>query len=92
MRLRQMLQRSRLCPGKGSESIRIAHLVVGQAPIARKTVTVENLAPAINTAATDSSMRQRASELAAAIRAEDGIRVAVEAIRNYCDRKAAGGA
>ena len=70
---------------------RVASLGVGPAPIPRRRLTADGLAQAIHTAVSDDSILQRAAELGTTIRAEDGIRVAVEAIRNHCDRGAAGG-
>ena len=52
---------------------RVADLGVGTAPIPRQQLTVERLAQAIERAVTDSVMRQRAADLGAKIRAEDGI-------------------
>jgi sterol 3beta-glucosyltransferase len=52
---------------------RIADLGVGPAPIPRKRLTVDNLAQAIEQMATDGAMRQRAAQLGASIRAEDGV-------------------
>jgi UDP:flavonoid glycosyltransferase YjiC (YdhE family) len=52
---------------------RVADLGVGTAPIPRKQLTVERLAQAIDRAVTDPLIRQRAAELGARIRAEDGI-------------------
>jgi UDP:flavonoid glycosyltransferase YjiC (YdhE family) len=70
---------------------RVADLGVGPSPIVRRRLTADNLAQAIRTAVTDVSMRQRAAELGATIRAEDGIRVAVEAIHSFCDQRSADG-
>lgn len=52
---------------------RVAALGVGPEPIPRQKLTVERLANAIQTAVTDQTMRQRAAELGAKIRTEDGI-------------------
>jgi len=59
---------------------RIADLGVGPAPIARKKLTAERLAQAIQIAVTDQAMRGRAVELGAKIRAEDGIASAVAVV------------
>jgi UDP:flavonoid glycosyltransferase YjiC (YdhE family) len=59
---------------------RVAELGVGPAPIPRKQLTADRLAQAIQTAVTDEAMRQRAAELGAKIRAEDGIARAVEVV------------
>lgn len=62
---------------------RVADLGVGPKPIPRRQLTVERLAQAIQTAVTDSTMRQRAADLGARIRAEDGITKAVEIIEKW---------
>ncbi|CAG0937526.1 vancomycin aglycone glucosyltransferase [Thermoflexales bacterium] len=59
---------------------RVADLGVGPQPILRKQLTADRLAQAIQSAVTDQAMRQRAAELGAQIRAEDGIACAVEII------------
>jgi sterol 3beta-glucosyltransferase len=59
---------------------RVADLGVGPAPILRRRLTVERLAQAIHEAVTDSTMRQRAVDLGARIRAEDGVARAVAAV------------
>lgn len=60
---------------------RVYDLGVGPAPIPRRKLTVERLAQAIQVAATDKDMRQRAAEIGAKIQAEDGIANAVEIIQ-----------
>jgi sterol 3beta-glucosyltransferase len=65
---------------------RIADLGVGPVPIARKKLTVERLAQAIGAAAGDPAMRQRAAELGARIRAEDGIARAVAVVQQIAKR------
>ena len=60
---------------------RIAELGVGPAPIPRRKLTVERLVQAIQKAATDQTMRQRAANLGAKIRAEDGIARAVAVVQ-----------
>jgi sterol 3beta-glucosyltransferase len=52
---------------------RVAELGVGTQPIPRKQLTAKRLATAIHQAVTDRSMQQRAVNLGAKIRAEDGI-------------------
>ena len=52
---------------------RIAALGVGTNPIPRKQLTAKRLATAIDRVITDRSIRQRAADLGAKIRAEDGI-------------------
>ncbi|MCL4267645.1 MAG: glycosyltransferase [Anaerolineae bacterium] len=68
---------------------RVAALGVGPEPIPRQKLTVERLVEAIHTAVTDQPMRQRAAELGAKIRAEDGIARAVAVIRQIEKRGAA---
>lgn len=58
----------------------VARLGVGPEPIPRKSLTVDRLATAIERAATDVGLRQRASEIGAKVRAEDGVARAVELI------------
>jgi len=65
---------------------RIADFGVGPAPIPRKKLTAERLAQAIQTAVTDQAMRQRAAELGAKIRAEDGIARAVAVVEQMANR------
>ncbi|MBD1848082.1 glycosyltransferase family 1 protein [Cyanobacteria bacterium FACHB-63] len=60
---------------------RVADLGVGTAPIPRKQLTVERLAQAIQTAVRDRAMRQRAANLGAKIRTEDGVANAVAMIK-----------
>jgi UDP:flavonoid glycosyltransferase YjiC (YdhE family) len=52
---------------------RVAQLGVGPPPIPLRKLTVDLLAQAIETALSDTAMRQRAAELGAKIQAEDGI-------------------
>lgn len=59
---------------------RVAALGAGPAPIPRQRLTVERLAAAIEQAVNDREMRQRAADLGAAIRAEDGVACAVATI------------
>lgn len=59
---------------------RVAALGVGPAPIPRKRLTVEKLTAAIETAATDATMRRRAADLGAVIRAEDGVARAAQVL------------
>ncbi len=61
---------------------RVADLGVGPAPIPYKRLTADRLAQAIQIAATDQIMRQRAAELGSKIRAEDGIARAASVIQN----------
>ena len=59
---------------------RVAQLGVGPAPILRLRLMAEGLARAIRVACTDEAMRQRAADLGARMRTEDGVRRAVEII------------
>jgi sterol 3beta-glucosyltransferase len=67
---------------------RIAELGVGPAPIPRKQLTVKRLADAIHRSITDPSMRQRAADLGAKIRGEDGVANAVAIIQELEKRRA----
>jgi UDP:flavonoid glycosyltransferase YjiC (YdhE family) len=60
---------------------RVADLGVGTAPIPRKQLTVERLAEAIQTTVADRTMQQRAADLGAKIRTEDGVANAVAIIQ-----------
>ena len=59
---------------------RVAEPGVGPAPIPRKRLTAEGLAGAIQRAVSVEAMRQRAAELGARLRAEDGVARAVEVV------------
>lgn len=61
---------------------RAAQLGVGPAPIPRRRLTAEKLAEAIRQAVTDPLMLQRAAELGAKIRSEDGVGQAVAQIQS----------
>jgi sterol 3beta-glucosyltransferase len=61
---------------------RVAALGVGPEPIPRRQLTAQRLAQAIQNAVTDPRMRDRAAQLGAKIRAEDGIARAVAVVRN----------
>ncbi|MBD2359075.1 glycosyltransferase family 1 protein [Tolypothrix sp. FACHB-123] len=60
---------------------RVAQLGVGTEPIPRKELTSERLAQAIQQAVTNKTIRQRAANLGAKIRDEDGIANAVSVIQ-----------
>ncbi len=60
---------------------RVQDLGVGPAPIPRHKLSVDRLAQAIQETVTNTAMRQRAAELGAKIRAEDGIANAVKIIQ-----------
>ena len=66
---------------------RIAELGVGPDPIPRQQLTAERLAEAIHKAVTDQSMRRRAADLGAKIRAEDGIASAVAIVQELEKRE-----
>ncbi|MFL5577694.1 MAG: glycosyltransferase [Gemmatimonadaceae bacterium] len=59
---------------------RVAALGVGPAPISRRALTADRLARAIERAVRDEGMRERAAALGAALRGEDGVARAVEAV------------
>jgi UDP:flavonoid glycosyltransferase YjiC (YdhE family) len=59
---------------------RVHALGVGPAPVPRKGLTAARLAAALQQAATDAGMRERAAALGEHIRAEDGVGQAVEVI------------
>lgn len=65
---------------------RVAALGVGPKPMPRKKLTAERLAQALQQAATDETMRQRAADLGAKIRAEDGVAQAVAVVRQLEQR------
>ena len=60
---------------------RVQDLGVGPRPIPRGQLTVERFAAAIESAVCDSGMRQRAAELGAKIRQEDGVAHAVAGLQ-----------
>ena len=62
---------------------RVAALGVGPQPIPRPKLTAGRLAAAVRQATGDPAMRQRAAELGAKIRAEDGLGTAVQLIEAY---------
>lgn len=59
---------------------RVAELGVGPAPIPRRVLSADRLARALRQAMSDPAMRQRAAELGARIRAENGVARAVAVI------------
>ena len=61
---------------------RIAELGVGPEPIPRQQLTVRRLAEAIHKAVNDQTMRQRAADLGARIRAEHGVANAVAIVQD----------
>ena len=60
---------------------RVVDLGVGPEPIPRRKLTADRLAQALDQAASDEAMRQRAHDLGARIRAEDGVARAVAVIQ-----------
>jgi UDP:flavonoid glycosyltransferase YjiC (YdhE family) len=62
---------------------RIADLGVGPKPVPYKHLSADRLAAAVHEAVTDSTMRQRAAELGAKLREEDGLGNAVQLIERY---------
>lgn len=66
----------------------VARLGAGTTPIPRKELTAEKLTEAIRIAVSDPEMRQRAGELGAKIRAEDGIGKVAAAIAGAFGRVA----
>jgi sterol 3beta-glucosyltransferase len=62
---------------------RVTALGVGPPPIPQRKLTAPKLARAIQQAVSDTAMRQRAAELGAQIRAEDGIASAVDFIETH---------
>jgi UDP:flavonoid glycosyltransferase YjiC (YdhE family) len=64
---------------------RVADLGAGPKPIPRKRLTADRLAEAISQAVTDEAICQRAAELGARIRAEDGIARAVAIIEQQVE-------
>jgi sterol 3beta-glucosyltransferase len=62
---------------------RVHNLGVGPKWIPRKKLTAEKLAAAIHQAVNDSTMIQRAEELGKRIRAEDGVRTAVQLVEQF---------
>jgi sterol 3beta-glucosyltransferase len=62
---------------------RVKDLGVGPEPIPAKKLTADKLASAIQTATTDSKMKERAAALGKAIRAENGVGTAVKIVQQY---------
>lgn len=60
----------------------VAQMGVGPQPIPRRQLTAKRLAEAITTAVTDPAMRARAATTGMRIRAEDGVRQAVDAFQH----------
>jgi sterol 3beta-glucosyltransferase len=62
---------------------RVRALGAGPAPVPLKKVTPARLTQAIHSAVTDAGMRQRAQQLGAVLRAEDGLGCAVQHVRQH---------
>lgn len=62
---------------------RLAALGVGTSPLGRAKLSVGQLADAITETITNTAMRQRAADLGARVRAEDGVGTAVALIRQF---------
>lgn len=62
---------------------RVAELGVGVPPIPPKKLTLERLTVALRTLTQDGTMRQRAAELGALLRAEDGLATACDLVEQY---------
>jgi UDP:flavonoid glycosyltransferase YjiC (YdhE family) len=65
---------------------RVADLGVGLPPIPSNRLTAEKLAQAITTAVSDPTMNQRAAELGANIRSEDGVAQAVAILSSFWEK------
>jgi sterol 3beta-glucosyltransferase len=75
-----------VCPFFGDQPFwgrRVAALGAGPQPIPQRRLTVDALSAAIQTAVSDPSMHARAEALGAAIRAEDGVGLAVSRIEAH---------
>ncbi|MBZ0254489.1 glycosyltransferase, partial [bacterium] len=75
-----------VCPFFGDQPYwgsRVHALGVGPKPIPQKKLTPDNLAAAIREAATNPDMRRNAEALGEKIRAEDGVKTAVEFIEGW---------
>jgi sterol 3beta-glucosyltransferase len=62
---------------------RLAELAVGVPPIKPKQLRAENLADSLRVLTQDSAMRQRAADLGALLRAEDGLAATCELVERY---------
>lgn len=74
-----------ICPFFGDQPFwgaRVAAIGAGPEPIPQKKLSVDELAAALDRLTQDEHLRRRAAGLAVEIRAEDGIRTAVELIAN----------
>jgi sterol 3beta-glucosyltransferase len=67
---------------------RVASLGVGPAPIPRKKLTADRLAQAIEKVVSDRAIRQRAADLGALIRTDDGVARAVAVVQDIAQRRA----
>jgi UDP:flavonoid glycosyltransferase YjiC (YdhE family) len=62
---------------------RVAQLGIGPAPVRRHELATDRLADLIGQMTSDVRMRARAAEIGVAVRAEDGVAVAVEQLSAY---------
>jgi UDP:flavonoid glycosyltransferase YjiC (YdhE family) len=65
---------------------RVADLGVGLPPIPSRQLSAEKLAKALTTAVRDPAMNQRAAELGANIRSEDGVAQAVDILASVWEK------
>ncbi|MEO0406981.1 MAG: glycosyltransferase [Cyanobacteria bacterium P01_A01_bin.135] len=63
---------------------RVQRLGTGPAPIPKSQLTVDQLMAAIAATVSDASMQQQAKAIGSAIRAENGVKRAVDVVQNYC--------
>jgi UDP:flavonoid glycosyltransferase YjiC (YdhE family) len=62
---------------------RVHELGAGPRPVPRRRLTADGLADALRVAVSDRTIRDRAGEVSARIRAEDGVTAAVQALRGH---------
>lgn len=75
-----------LVPTRGDQPFwgkRLYELGVGTQPIPRKKLNADDLAGAIKTAVSDPQIKQKAAKLGETIRSEDGVSVAVDAVKMW---------
>ncbi len=64
---------------------RVHRLGTSPAPVPKSQLTADRLATAIAVAVSDAKMQQQAKAIGAAVRAEDGVKQAVEVVQRYRD-------
>jgi len=69
---------------------RVRELGIGPAPLRRRELTADRLAAALDRLAHDDAPRGRAAAFGAAVRTEDGVRTAVEAVGRLLDGGSSG--